>query len=172
MIQLRGGGFISLKNYFELSFKECSELLKARNDERIRNFFYNKHLISLKEHLTFIKSLKKDSKKSYFAIYHNDKFLGSINFKHKDKELEFGFYANADIKGLGRLMEQLSIFYAFHVLGAKRLVLEVFEKNSKVINLHKKFGFTLCATFYKNGDKILKMYLENPDFDKNLQAGK
>ncbi|EEQ62710.1 hypothetical protein HPMG_00167 [Helicobacter pullorum MIT 98-5489] len=32
-------------------------------------------------------------------------FLRSVNFENKGQEVEFGFYANPNIAGLGRVME-------------------------------------------------------------------
>lgn len=88
-------------------------------------------------------------RKKYCAIYYCGKFLGSVNFENKGQEVEFGFYVNPNIAGLGRVMEQISLFYAFCVMNSKKLILEVFCENSKVINLHKKFGFIVYGEFYR-----------------------
>lgn len=144
-----------------LSPKEHSEILKISNDERIRKFLYTQHFISIKEHLEFVERLKKDLRKKYCAIYYCGKFLGSVNFENKGQEVEFGFYANPNIAGLGRVMEQISLFYAFYIMNSKKLILEVFYENSRVINLHKKFGFIVYREFYRGEKKVLKMYLEN-----------
>ena len=54
----------------------------------------------------------------------------------------------------------------FCVMNSKKLILEVFCENSKVINLHKKFGFIVYGEFYRGEKKVLKIYLENKLNDK------
>ena len=51
-------------------------------------------------------------------------------------------------------------------MNSKKLILEVFCENSKVINLHKKFGFIVYGEFYRGEKKVLKIYLENKLNDK------
>ena len=46
-------------------------------------------------------------------------------------------------------------------MNSKKLILEVLCENSKVINLHKKFGFIVYGEFYRGEKKVLKIYLEN-----------
>lgn len=93
-------------------------------------------------------------------------FLRSVNFENKGQEVEFGFYANPNIAGLGRVMEQISLFYAFYIMNSKKSILEVFCENSRVINLHKKFGFIVYGEFYRGEKKVLKVHLENKLNDK------
>lgn len=149
-----------------LSPKEHSEILKISNDERIRKFLYTQHFISIKEHLEFVERLKKDLRKNILQFIIVVNFLRSVNFENKGQEVEFGFYANPNIAGLGRVMEQISLFYAFYIMNSKKSILEVFCENSRVINLHKKFGFIVYGEFYRGEKKVLKMYLENKLNDK------
>ena len=51
-------------------------------------------------------------------------------------------------------------------MNSKKSILEVFCENSRVINLHKKFGFIVYGEFYRGEKKVLKMYLENKLNDK------
>lgn len=88
-----------------LSPKEHSEILKISNDERIRKFLYTQHFISIKEHLGFVERLKKDLRKNIVQFIVVVNFLRSVNFENKGQEVEFGFYANPNIAGLGRVME-------------------------------------------------------------------
>ena len=91
--------------------------------------------------------------------------LGSLNFSKKNsEEVEFGFFGNPDLKvsGIGRVLEQSSLFYVFNLLKAKRLCLEVFARNKQVINLHKKFDFQICGEKEVKGQRVLEMVKRNP----------
>lgn len=68
--------------------------------------------------------------------------------------------------GLVELWSKLVFFYAFYIMNSKKSILEVFCENSRVINLHKKFGFIVYGEFYRGEKKVLKMHLENKLNDK------
>lgn len=97
----------------------------------------------------------------YFSVFLQYEILGSINFIFNEKYLEWGFYANPFLKvaGLGRVFEQIGIFYAFNVLRVKTLYCEVFEKNQAVLNLHKKFSFKQRETKEFGNEKIILLSL-------------
>ena len=73
--------------------------------------------------------------------------------------MEFGFFSNPNLKlsGIGRILEQVSLFYAFNVLRVRKLCLEVFVSNKQVINLHKKFDFQIIGEKEVKGEKVLEM---------------
>lgn len=129
-----------------------------RNEKSVRKFLYNQEEITQDEHFRFLQSLKKSAKK-YYLIQFLGVNLGSINFEIKKEGVEFGFYANPFLEfvGIGRILEQISIFYTFFVLHKDRLILEVFKENKAVVNLHKKFGFVVVSDCNKKG--IFKMEL-------------
>ncbi|WP_415578395.1 UDP-4-amino-4,6-dideoxy-N-acetyl-beta-L-altrosamine N-acetyltransferase [Helicobacter burdigaliensis] len=141
----------------QIDREESLEVLQMRNQKSVREFLYNKEEITLKEHLEFLESLKKSTKK-YFLIKFQNKNLGSINFEIKKGIVEFGFYANPflEVAGIGRILEQISIFYTFFVLHKEILELEVFKENRAVVNLHKKFGFRMV----EEKERILRMQLK------------
>ncbi|WP_162550379.1 UDP-4-amino-4,6-dideoxy-N-acetyl-beta-L-altrosamine N-acetyltransferase [Helicobacter apodemus] len=133
-----------LENYITLKECEQKEILKYRNNESVKSQLYNQHIISLQEHLAFLESLRCNPKKQYFLVRFNFQIIGSFNFNLRgDEEVEFGFFANPNLNigGIGRVLEQISLFYVLNILGVKKLCLEVFCSNKAVINLHKKFGF-------------------------------
>lgn len=154
---------MELENYVDLRECEHKEILKYRNDLRVKSNLYNQHEISFNEHFAFVESLKHNPNKQYFAIKFCSQIIGSVNFIFRNaKEVEFGFFANPNLKvgGIGRVLEQISLFYVFHILGAKRLCLEVFCSNKAVINLHKKFGFLSNGTKLVGNKEVLEMSLK------------
>ena len=158
-----GGGIVKfeLVNYIYLSKNQKERLRNLRNLPQIKQNLYNQHFITKQEHKNFIKNLNKNPKKMYFSVFLQYEILGSINFIFNEKYLEWGFYANPFLKvaGLGRVFEQIGIFYAFNVLRVKTLYCEVFEKNQAVLNLHKKFSFKQRETKEFGNEKIILLSL-------------
>ncbi|WP_416861252.1 UDP-4-amino-4,6-dideoxy-N-acetyl-beta-L-altrosamine N-acetyltransferase, partial [Helicobacter ganmani] len=160
-----GGGIIpslclELENYIHLQVKAQEEILQYRNDVRVKSNLYHQHHISSQEHFAFIESLKNNPNKQYFVVRFYGQMLGSLNFSFQDKKsVEFGFFANPclNVSGIGRVLEQISLFYVFKILGAERLYLEVFKSNKQVINLHRKFGFQENGEKRINGKEVLEM---------------
>ncbi|ARJ56930.1 UDP-4-amino-4,6-dideoxy-N-acetyl-beta-L-altrosamine N-acetyltransferase [Campylobacter cuniculorum] len=157
-----GGGVISsliieLENYVFLNATQQKEILNYRNDPRINANFYTRHTIGFKEHCAFVESLRGNLCKEYFVLRFHQRFLGSINFTKSKERAEFGFFGNPDISGMGRTLEQVSLFYAFYVLRVQELCLEVFSHNKQVINLHKKFGFQVVGEKSIKDAKVLLM---------------
>ncbi|EHD2720322.1 UDP-4-amino-4,6-dideoxy-N-acetyl-beta-L-altrosamine N-acetyltransferase [Campylobacter coli] len=155
---------ILLKSYVNLNHIEKEKMRKYRNHPEVRKYLYQTHFISKLEHKNFIKKLKHNTKKSYFCVILDGQIIGNINFHIKENEIDFGFYANpfSKILGIGRILEQISIYYAFKIINTPVLSLEIFSDNTQVINLHHKFDFKVIQeSVYKNR-KILKMSLNNP----------
>ncbi|NDJ26718.1 UDP-4-amino-4,6-dideoxy-N-acetyl-beta-L-altrosamine N-acetyltransferase [Campylobacter sp. MIT 12-8780] len=152
-----------LINYIHLNKYQKELIRKIRNLSLVNKHFYNKHFISKKEHKLFIQNLHFNRKKIYLALYFKYNFLASLNFTFLNKdEVEFGFYSNpySDIKGIGRILETFSLFYARFILKAKFLSLTVFKNNEQVINLHKKFGFQIQTEKNFNQEKLVLMRKE------------
>ncbi|EAH7501131.1 UDP-4-amino-4,6-dideoxy-N-acetyl-beta-L-altrosamine N-acetyltransferase [Campylobacter coli] len=158
---LQGGGkalILNLENFKTLNKTKKEKIRLFRNHPNTKKYLYNQHFISKKEHFNFIQKSKKNSKKNYFCLSLNHMILGSINL---DKLDSFGFYSNpfSHLSGLGRILEQSSIYLACNFLRIKVLKLEIFQENLQVINLHKKFGFTIVKEAIKHDKKIFIMQL-------------
>ena len=120
--------------------------------------------LKLEEHLTFIESLKSRKDKLYFLVKKEDEFIGVTDFLDLDKkEIFYGIYSNPNSKimGVGRILNEISIDFAFNSLKAHKLKLEVFEDNIQVRNLHKKYKFRETSQKYVNNKKVICMELEN-----------
>ena len=62
-----------------------------------------------------------------------------MNIDFENKITDFGLYSNPfeKVAGVGRILEEICIKYAFELLKLDTLKLEVFDENIQVKNLHK-----------------------------------
>ncbi len=133
---------IELKNFIDLSDDEKERVLSWRNHPEIRKWMFDKDEISLKSHLEYIKSLQQREDKRYFMVNYLGENIGVIDFTNIDKDkADIGLYAKPDIYGVGSVLMQAIIEYGFKELKLKKLVAQVYEDNTKAINLYKKFYF-------------------------------
>lgn len=134
-----------------------------RNHNDIKEWMYSQEDISIESHLNYIGSLELLIEKQYLVVKQNGAYIGVVDFIDigltNDKQGYFGLYANPIQKtpGVGRILEEVCIKYAFNLLGLKKLKLEVFSDNVPVINLHKKFKFKITDTKKINNKQILCM---------------
>ena len=70
---------IKLVNFKDFTKSEIELVYKWRNDPKIAKYMVNKH-IDLKEHLSFIKSVKNSSDKRYFLVYQSGEPIGVVSF--------------------------------------------------------------------------------------------
>jgi len=155
---------IKLISFTDISLSEIKMILNWRNNENIRKWMYTQDEISLQDHLSFIESLKIAKDKLYFLVKKNSENIGVVNFTNLNKnDIYFGLYANPTTKllGVGRILERISIDFAFNELKVKKLKLEVFEDNIQVRNLHKKYKFKETKEKFVNNKKVICMELEN-----------
>lgn len=153
---------IKLINFTDLSNDEKKIILEWRNNPNIKKWMYTQDDITLESHLNFIDSLKNSKEKLYFLVKKEDENIGVIYFTNlTKKEVYFGLYANPTIKilGVGRILEEISIDFAFNSLNVSKLKLEVFEDNIQVINLHKKYNFKKIGEKFVNNNKVICMEL-------------
>ena len=157
-------GDIKLTNFVELTEDKIKKVLLWRNNAEIRKWMYTTDVISYAEHLNFIDHLNNDHGKKYFLVAKEDEDIGVISFTDIGKDAVcFGLYASPEtcVPGVGRILESVSIDYAFKEIKAEKLMLEVFIDNKRVINLHKKFGFKKTREIIVNGKEVVCMELVN-----------
>jgi len=153
---------VNLIQYQDLNQDHRKEILRIRNLEEIRRWMYNQSIISSAEHEEFIRGLVDAKDKLYFAVIQNNVVLGSLyffDFSPRDSSAFFGLFSNPNSSqaGMGRILEELAIEYAFRELKVKQLCLDVFKNNKVVINLHKKYGFEEIDSLTISGFEILRM---------------
>lgn len=152
---------IEFHNYIDLDLDDRATVLEMRNHEDIRKWMYNSNIISEKEHGSFIDSLEEDPSRSYFLVKQYQQIIGAVNFSKSpnSESVDFGIFSNplVNIKGSGILLESAASEFAFNVLGAKKIKLEVLESNSKAISFYQRQGFTLVNSKKIKNKNIISM---------------
>ncbi len=155
---------IELINFTNLSYDEKLEILSLRNHICVRKWMFDKEPIALENHISYIDSLKDKKDRVYFVIKQYGQAVGVIDFTNIDLnnlEADIGLYANPKFKGVGSLLMQNILDYAFNELNLKKLVAKVFEDNFSAIKLYKKFNFKEVGKKIVNCKNVIYMELEN-----------
>ena len=153
---------ISLINFIDLTLEEKKMILQWRNHNNIKCWMYTQDIILLENHLNFIELLKQADDKLYFVIRKDKQYVGVIDFTQIiDDRAYIGLYANPSLKGIGKLLMDIIINYAFNVLNLKILCAEVLEKNKKALELYKKNKFVEIDEKDINNSKVICLELEN-----------
>lgn len=153
---------IKLINFIDLTNDEKKMILEWRNNPDIKKWMYTEKDITFENHLNFLDNLKISTDKLYFLVKKDNTYSGVIYFINLTRtDAHFGLYSNPSTKifGIGRILEEISINFAFNSLKIRRLKLEVFEENVRVINLHKKYNFKKSGEKFVNNKKVICMEL-------------
>lgn len=136
---------------------------EIRNEENVRKWMYTDHVISIDEHLEWIKRLKQDDRQIVFAVLGEEGIpLGVVSVNAIDRlhqKADWAYYLTETARGgLGSSLEYCFINFIFDTLGMKKLNCEVIEGNDAVVNLHKKFKFQeegfRRSNLFKNGVRL------------------
>lgn len=153
-----------LCNFTTLSDAQKAMVLAWRNHDAIKAYMYNTHDISEAEHLNFIESLKSRTDRCYFLVQHEGIDIGVIDFNDiSEHSATLGVYANPHLtqKGLGIILMNAIIDYAFHTLNVRFLKADVFADNMKAKALYEKYGFCEKARKNIHEKELICMELEN-----------
>ncbi len=164
MVNIEG---IELINFTEMTLQEKETVLEWRNTLSIRKWMFNKEEIKLIQHLNYIESLKKQSNKLYFLVKKQGIDIGVIDFteiNNTEKTANLGIYANPSIKGVGSILLETIINFAFIKLHVLRLISEAFDNNFPAIKLYKKFMFRTIASRALNQQNVVTMELTNENW--------
>ncbi|MGR7920567.1 UDP-4-amino-4,6-dideoxy-N-acetyl-beta-L-altrosamine N-acetyltransferase [Zobellella denitrificans] len=129
---------------------DLKQVLSWRNHPDVRRHMFTKHIITLEEHTRWFESVSENVKK-HLLIYEQDKTaLGfvHINETARDGVADWGFYVAPEApKGVGTLLGQAAIEYAFITQQLHKLCGEVLAYNERSIALHLKLGFKQEGVF-------------------------
>lgn len=161
---MRKWGGVELIDFVDMTLSEKEMVLSWRNDENIKRWMYNQDDISLENHLKYIDSLEGLKDKQYLTVKKDDSYIGVIDFTNidfKNNVTDFGLYANPfeKVAGVGRILEEICIKYAFELLKLDTLKLEVFTKNEKAKALYKKYNFQETGCKIVDGKDVVCMEL-------------
>lgn len=130
---------------------DLAAMLSWRNAPAVRKNMYNRHEISLDEHLAWWAKICGSDRHAYLVYELAGSALGIVAFSNIDprnRNAEWAFYAAPDApKGVGSRMEFLALEHAFSSLALHKLRCEVLDFNVPVIRLHEKFGFKTEGVF-------------------------
>lgn len=144
---------IEIINFTQLSYDEQLLVLSWRNTTKVRQNMHTNREIPLEEHLSFLESLKTNDNAFYFIVKKNDEYIGVIYLQ----ENYLGIYSNPLKKGVGDMLLQEIIDFAFKTRQLDFLKAEVYTRNHQAINLYERFNFKTI----KNTDELLTMELKN-----------
>jgi UDP-2,4-diacetamido-2,4,6-trideoxy-beta-L-altropyranose hydrolase/UDP-4-amino-4,6-dideoxy-N-acetyl-beta-L-altrosamine N-acetyltransferase len=150
-----------LINFIELTQEEKQIVLNWRNDSSIREWMYNKDIIPLSSHLSYIDTLKDLKDKKYFLVKKNNEYIGVIDFVNINAESVYmGIYGNPKSKGVGNILLENISKYAFEVLKVKKVFAEVFSENKRAYDLYKKFNFKPFDKKIVNNKEVICLELK------------
>lgn len=150
-----------LKN---IEYSHLDMILKWRNHPDIRAVMRTDHEISVHEHLAWFNSVRNDSTKKVVLYCYQDDIVGVVqyfNINNITKECWWGFYLNnynTDTRKRLRYwfdLEKDAISYARDYLRCESLLCEVFDFNTVVLDVHKRFGFRQIRTTQTVKNNIL-----------------
>ncbi len=153
---------INYVNFTTLNEAQKAMVLEWRNHPDIRVYMYNTGVIGQKTHFDFIESLKTKEDKRYFLVQKENENIGVIDFTNiTQNSATMGIYANPYLKqkGIGSILLQAIVDYAFEVLQVQTLKAEVFASNAKAKVLYKKFGFRAISQKSVNDKEVICMEL-------------
>lgn len=117
-----------------------------RNDDRVRTYMFDDHIIALEEHLDWFARMQREKKHTCLVFELQGRPVGVVNLVDIDVELHhcrWGFYlGEAGLpQGAGTAMGFLGLEYAFETIGMHCLIGEVLVYNEASIRLHQRLGF-------------------------------
>lgn len=126
----------------KIELNDLEMLLSWRNDVSVRKWMYSSQEISLDQHIKWYNDVSTSQQKLGFIFYYNNEPTGFVSF-HLDKHFcEWGFYIKPHArKGVGMILGQTAILYAFDILGVQKIFGQVLAFNEKSISFHRKLGF-------------------------------
>lgn len=160
---------ICLKNFHSLSLKEHKSILNLRNSDYIRLQMRNTNLISIEDHLKWLKNLKSNN--NYFAVLMNEEIIGNVNYTdHNDNEsyCYWGCYFSQDTHSF--IVSASTIFfldYIFNNIDVKTLKLFTKKNNHIALSFDKNLGFRP----YDEDENYIYMSQLKADWN-NLKKGK
>lgn len=136
---------ISFIDILNLGDQYKNNLREWRNQDFVRQKMFNDKIISLDEHIRFLECLKENESKKIFVCFCNMEPFAILQYDVcADNSMEFGYYL-INKKwidgGFGIVLEYAILNYGFYKLKVDKIFCRTLKINTKIIALHKKFGF-------------------------------
>lgn len=110
---------------------------------------YTDHVITEEEHEKWFQAAIADSDRKSWIILLDGKEIGFVCITDVDlhnRRCAWAFYvAEQEVRGrgVGSFVEYFVLTHVFDKMGLEKLCCEVLDNNQNVIQMHKKFGFTV-----------------------------
>ena len=131
-----------ITNYVDCTTEQSREILALRNRDDVRGWMVNPEIISEENHFKFIKSLKNNSNRLYFAVYKDGRLVGTYNLTNEGEGVwDRGIIANPSTQGTGQTEKwerQILCSLPSHI---KAVSAKVKHENLKSISYHEKLGY-------------------------------
>jgi len=142
-----------------------------RNSEHVSRFMLSRHMITKKEHLKWIDSLKGNAKQKLWMVFVDKTPIGSVYLKNSDYNQltsEWGFYigeSNYRGKGLGKRILYKFLETFFDTMGFKVLYTRVLSDNTVALHIYRAFRFTETSrTMLDNSDEVVDLKFSRADW--------
>lgn len=146
----------------KLESKDLEMVRKWRNSEGVYQYMYTDAIITCEQHSEWFNKKNEDQSALLWIIGYEGKDIGLASISEINRTFNSCYWAfylgDTSIRGagIGSKVEYNVIEYVFNELGLNKLRCEVFVSNSKVIQMHEKFGFRREAYYRqhicKNGE--------------------
>lgn len=129
-------------NYVDCTIKQSLDILALRNHDDVRSWMVNTEVISIKNHLKFVESLRENPNKLYYAIYKRNVLVGTYNLTNEgDGTWERGIIACPSTQGTGQTEK-----WELQILNnlppeVKAVSAKVKQNNLRSIKYHEKLGY-------------------------------
>lgn len=131
-------------NFTELDEGVLQLVLSWRNHSSVRKWMYNRNIITLEEHLNFVKSLSSRNDKIYYLVERDGIYLGVFSLIDFDGNIgEWGYYLAPEFHhhGLGVEFYYSVLKFCFDTLGIKKMLGYALVDNKSANSLNFLFGF-------------------------------
>lgn len=138
-------------DYRVLDKHQHSLIWSARNEDNIRFQMEHTELIPWESHLMYVKSLSAQYRKVYWAVYGEDKLIGSVNIEYNSvSEVERGIFILPEYWGKGdAALIDKTLFEILREQGITSVTVKVLKSNKRSLHFHLKLGYKLLS----NDDK-------------------
>lgn len=144
----------------EMTEDDLPLVLSWRNREDVRQNMYTFHLISEAEHRDWWERECRNPASRLLIFELDGVSAGVVTFTRYTGHCgtaSWAFYSGDPARrGIGALMEDAALSYAFETLGLRRLECEVLAFNHRVVTFHRRHGFqvegVLREAYERDGD--------------------
>ncbi|HIP02249.1 MAG TPA: UDP-4-amino-4,6-dideoxy-N-acetyl-beta-L-altrosamine N-acetyltransferase [Campylobacterales bacterium] len=156
---------LEFKNFSILSEQEQVEILDIRNLDYIREQMTTKKVITLDDHLEWLKRLLTKNDSYYFAVLLDSKIVGAVYVTDINKLNHTSYWGLYFSKKVNPLVSTFSTYYLFEYifkdLQINTLYLEVKNSNKKALSFDKSLGFKE----YNNNSEYIYMSMTSNKWD-------